>query len=128
MTDAAARIKLGLANELRLGNLDRYMPYPVVGGFLAGTGLLLVRGGVGILTGTDAPLRNSPPGFGLHEEFVLLAIPDMNGSLRGKALRENPGVIELQIVEHLLGSDADGVNGHAVRSNLRQPLSPGTQH
>jgi imidazolonepropionase-like amidohydrolase len=31
------------------------------------------RAGVGILTGTDAPLRNSPPGFGLHEEFVLLS-------------------------------------------------------
>jgi imidazolonepropionase-like amidohydrolase len=31
------------------------------------------RAGVGILTGTDAPLRNSPPGFGLHEELVLLA-------------------------------------------------------
>jgi imidazolonepropionase-like amidohydrolase len=31
------------------------------------------RAGVHILTGTDAPLRNSPPGFGLHEEFVLLA-------------------------------------------------------
>jgi imidazolonepropionase-like amidohydrolase len=31
------------------------------------------RAGVPILTGTDAPLRNSPPGFGLHEEFVLLA-------------------------------------------------------
>ena len=30
------------------------------------------RAGVRILTGTDAPLRNSPPGFGLHEEFVLL--------------------------------------------------------
>jgi imidazolonepropionase-like amidohydrolase len=29
--------------------------------------------GVRILTGTDAPLRNSPPGFGLHEELVLLA-------------------------------------------------------
>ena len=29
--------------------------------------------GVRILTGTDAPLRNSPPGFGLHEEFALLA-------------------------------------------------------
>jgi amidohydrolase family protein len=28
--------------------------------------------GVGILTGTDAPLRNSPPGFGLHEELELL--------------------------------------------------------
>lgn len=31
------------------------------------------KAGVGILTGTDAPLRNSPPGFGLHEEFALLA-------------------------------------------------------
>ncbi|MFN2397166.1 MAG: amidohydrolase family protein [Gemmatimonadaceae bacterium] len=31
------------------------------------------RAGVHILTGSDAPLRNSPPGFGLHEEFVLLA-------------------------------------------------------
>jgi hypothetical protein len=34
----------------------------------------VMRGrGVRILTGTDAPLRNSPPGFGLHEELVLLA-------------------------------------------------------
>jgi imidazolonepropionase-like amidohydrolase len=31
------------------------------------------RAGVGVLTGTDAPLRNSPPGFGLHEELALLA-------------------------------------------------------
>jgi imidazolonepropionase-like amidohydrolase len=30
------------------------------------------RAGVRIMTGTDAPLRNSPPGFGLHEELVLL--------------------------------------------------------
>ncbi|MEP6493360.1 MAG: amidohydrolase family protein [bacterium] len=28
--------------------------------------------GVRVLTGTDAPLRNSPPGFGLHEELELL--------------------------------------------------------
>jgi imidazolonepropionase-like amidohydrolase len=30
------------------------------------------RRGVAVLTGTDAPLRNSPPGFGLHEELALL--------------------------------------------------------
>jgi imidazolonepropionase-like amidohydrolase len=30
------------------------------------------RVGVRVLTGTDAPLRNSPPGFGLHEELALL--------------------------------------------------------
>jgi hypothetical protein len=31
------------------------------------------RAGIGILPGTDAPLRNSPPGFGLHEELAILA-------------------------------------------------------
>jgi imidazolonepropionase-like amidohydrolase len=31
------------------------------------------RAGIRVLTGTDAPLRNSPPGFGLHEELSLLA-------------------------------------------------------
>ena len=29
----------------------------------------LHRAGVRVMTGTDAPLRNSPPGFGLHEEL-----------------------------------------------------------
>lgn len=31
------------------------------------------RAGVGILAGTDAPLRNAPPGFGLHQELQQLA-------------------------------------------------------
>lgn len=33
---------------------------------------VLHRAGVTIMPGTDAPLRNSPPGFGLHEELLLL--------------------------------------------------------
>ena len=32
----------------------------------------MYHAGVRVLTGTDAPLRNSPPGFGLHEELMLL--------------------------------------------------------
>ncbi|HEX9121764.1 MAG TPA: SulP family inorganic anion transporter [Actinomycetota bacterium] len=32
----------------RLGNLVRFVPYPVVGGFLAGTGWLLAKGGLGV--------------------------------------------------------------------------------
>ncbi|HVT39139.1 MAG TPA: amidohydrolase family protein [Gemmatimonadaceae bacterium] len=34
---------------------------------------MMHRAGVGILAGTDAPLRNSPPGFGLHEELAFLS-------------------------------------------------------
>jgi imidazolonepropionase-like amidohydrolase len=32
----------------------------------------LHRAGVHVMAGTDAPLRNSPPGFGLHHELELL--------------------------------------------------------
>ena len=45
----------------RLGNLIRYVPYPVVGGFLAGTGWLLLKGGVLIASGvlpSFSPLRD----------------------------------------------------------------------
>lgn len=35
----------------RLGNLVRFVPYPVVGGFLAGTGWLLLKGGIYVASG-----------------------------------------------------------------------------
>lgn len=35
-----------LLGTFRLGNLARFIPYPVVGGFLAGTGWLLIKGGL----------------------------------------------------------------------------------
>ena len=37
----------------RLGNLVRFIPYPVVGGFLAGTGWLLFKGGIYIASGVE---------------------------------------------------------------------------
>jgi len=37
--------------RFRLANLVRFLPYPVVGGFLAGSGLLLGAGGLGVMTG-----------------------------------------------------------------------------
>ena len=40
-----------ILGKLRLGNLLRFMPYPVVGGFLAASGYLLLRGGLKLLTG-----------------------------------------------------------------------------
>lgn len=37
--------------QFGLGNLVRYIPYPVVGGFLAGTGWLLTRGAIEVMAG-----------------------------------------------------------------------------
>ncbi|HWR03374.1 MAG TPA: SulP family inorganic anion transporter [Humidesulfovibrio sp.] len=47
-----------LLGRFRLGNLVRYMPYPVVGGFLAGVGWLLARGSIIIMTGETPNLTN----------------------------------------------------------------------
>lgn len=49
-----------LLGTFRLGSLVRYMPYPVVGGFLAGTGWLLTLGGISIMTGAGLDLRALP--------------------------------------------------------------------
>ena len=41
----------------RLGNLVRFVPYPVIGGFLAGTGWLLFRGGTDVASEVQVHLR-----------------------------------------------------------------------
>lgn len=50
-------LALGL---FKLGGLIRYIPYPVVGGFLAGTGWLLVRGAFGVMTDVSLSLSQLP--------------------------------------------------------------------
>jgi SulP family sulfate permease len=45
---------LSVLGWCRLGNFIRFIPYPVVGGFVAGTGWLLARGSMIVMTG--APL------------------------------------------------------------------------
>ena len=45
-----------LLGFFRLGNLIRFIPYPVIGGFLSGSGLLLVRGSISVMSGAD-PLQ-----------------------------------------------------------------------
>jgi SulP family sulfate permease len=42
--------------QFRLGNLIRFIPYPVIGGVLAGSGLLLTFGAFSLMTGTPVSL------------------------------------------------------------------------
>lgn len=44
----------------RLGSLIRFIPYPVIGGFLAGTGWLLVRGSLGVMLGFQVHIGELP--------------------------------------------------------------------
>ena len=75
------------------------------------------RAGVRILAGTDAPLRNSPPGFGLHEELVLLVRGGMSPFEALKSATYEParyfdrldsmGTVEAGRVADLVLLDAD---------------------
>jgi SulP family sulfate permease len=47
----------------KLGGLVRFVPYPVVGGFLAGTGWLLATGSFGVMTQYSLNLANLPALF-----------------------------------------------------------------
>lgn len=44
ITSLGTGLVLFLVGRFRLGNLFRFIPYPVIGGFLAGSGWMLVRG------------------------------------------------------------------------------------
>jgi imidazolonepropionase-like amidohydrolase len=77
----------------------------------------LHRAGVRVMAGTDAPLRNSPPGFGLHEELVQLARAGLtpHDALRAATLEparylgalDSLGTVEAGKVADLVLLDAD---------------------
>jgi sulfate permease, SulP family len=58
--------------RFRAGNLVRFVPYPVVGGFLAGTGWLLFKGGIFVAGGVELRFRTFEL---LRVSFELLVSP-----------------------------------------------------
>lgn len=61
--------------RFKLGSLVRFVPYPVVGGFLAGTGWLLVQGAMGVMTG--APLSSSQLPQLFQPDMLVQWLPGM---------------------------------------------------
>ncbi len=51
-------VTLYLLGRFRLGQLVRFVPFPVIGGFLAASGWLLATGGIAVITGRDFSLSN----------------------------------------------------------------------
>ena len=54
ITSVISGLAFLIMGRFRLGRLVRYIPFPVVGGFLAGTGWLLANGAIGVML--DEPL------------------------------------------------------------------------
>jgi SulP family sulfate permease len=56
MTSLLTGLVCLLLGKFKLGNLVSYIPYPVVGGFLAGTGMLLILGALKVMIGKTVTL------------------------------------------------------------------------
>jgi SulP family sulfate permease len=114
----AAALALGY---FRLGSLIRFAPYPVVGGFLAGTGWLIVVGGVGLvmngpvtfdsLGGLDDGILTK---IGLTTVFVLALFA---GQARGSDALVLPGIILIALLAFNIATAILGMSTDTLRAD-----------
>jgi sulfate permease, SulP family len=63
LSTLATGLTFFLIGQFKLGNLVRFIPFPVIGGFLAGTGWLITRGSLEVMLGRSLSLAALPSLF-----------------------------------------------------------------
>jgi SulP family sulfate permease len=124
----------------RLGDLIRFVPYPVVGGFLAGTGWLLLKGGIYVASGLSpyaTPLSDLLESSALQRwlpalAFGVILLVSVRVVKRPLVI---PAVIAIGLVVFVAGMLATGSSIEEVReggwllfgtSETAQPWQPWT--
>ena len=100
ITTLVTGLFLLLLGRMKLGNLVRYIPYPVTGGFFAGIGYIFIQGGLTVASGQNASLVAFT-----DTKFIQLVLPAIVLALcliAGKMFRDNrlavPGILLLSIL------------------------------
>ncbi|NKB35117.1 MAG: cyclic nucleotide-binding domain-containing protein [Pseudomonadales bacterium] len=100
LTTLIAGLFLLLLGRMKLGNLVRYIPYPVTGGFFAGIGYIFVEGGLTVAASQEPTFSTFS-----NSEFIQLITPAVILALcliLGKMFRDNrfsvPGIILLSLL------------------------------
>ena len=140
LTSLLAGLIFLLFGRFKLSGFARFIPYPVVGGFLAGTGWLLAKGGLSVMTDMSLTLNNFPHLFqtdilvhwlpGLIFALALLLI-----SRRSSHFLIIPGMLALGIGLFYIGLTLAGISvsqaaelgwllGPFKQEALFQPLTP----
>jgi SulP family sulfate permease len=108
----------------KLGGLVRFIPYPVVGGFLAGTGWLLLQGSFGVMADFSLTLRNvpallQPAHLILWVPGVLFALVLFFGLRRIRHFLALPGILVGAIIVFYLALLGTGTSiDHAIDQGL----------
>ena len=75
LTSVVSGLFFLLIGGFQLGRFVRFIPYPVVGGFIAGTGFLLVQGAFGVMVGTYPTFANL--GLFFQSEYLIRWVPSL---------------------------------------------------
>ncbi len=129
---------LGLG-YFRLGNLVRFIPYPVMGGFIAGTGWLLVTGGFQVMIGEEFSIYNltnyfQPQALVIWVPGLVFGIVLLFAQRRFKQVLILPALIIIFIMVFYLVLHLTGISleegraagfllGELPAGNLWQPIS-----
>ncbi len=102
-TSALTGLLLFSLGYFRLGGFIRFIPYPVIGGFLAGTGWLLVKGAIKVMVGHAPTLDYLPQLFSLAVlgkwlPGLLFAVALLYGMRRWRHVATLPTLLALGIL------------------------------
>jgi SulP family sulfate permease len=115
----------------RLGGIIRFVPHPVIGGFLAGTGWLILLGGISLVAGAPVGVTALGP---LAEPAMLAKIGAMAAFVAALVLAQArssstlvlPGIILASLLVFHVAAAAFGANSASLRADgwlLRLPES-----
>lgn len=132
LTSVVAGLFFVFVGGFKLSRFVRFMPYPVVGGFVAGTGLLLTQGALGVMLGRTFHLTDLEILF--QTEDLLLWIPGilfgtivLIASRRSKHLLTYPALLIGAVMLFYLAVTGSGYTLDQVRDLgwLLGPFPPG---
>ncbi|HET9588334.1 MAG TPA: SulP family inorganic anion transporter, partial [Anaerolineales bacterium] len=132
LTSVASGLFFVVIGGFKLSRFVRFIPYPVVGGFVAGTGLLLVQGALGVMLGDAPGIRDL--GILISSEQILLWLPGvlfgavvLIASRRSKHFLTYPALLAGAVLLFYLGVWVSGYSLNEIREMglLLGPFPPG---
>jgi len=111
-----------LFGQFKLSGFARFIPYPVVGGFLAGTGWLLAKGGLSVMANMPLTLANFPHLF--RTDILVHWIPGLIFALalllilrRSSHFLVIPGMLALSIGLFYIALNLAGISTAEAATN-----------
>ena len=104
LSAALTGLLLGVLGMAHAGRAIRFVPYPVIGGFLGGSGLLTLMGAVQVLTGVRPNLASLPNlGDGASMMRLLAGLAVAIFLLAGRRYLKSPLAVPGQLLACILG-------------------------